>query len=70
MEGQAGFSDVNEQLKELSAKGDQLERLNVILDFELFRRADLEQAIPRADGSCGGRPQFSHMFMVIRNPAD
>jgi IS5 family transposase len=62
MRGQAGFFDVDERLKELSAKGDHLERLTAIIDFELFR-ADLEQAVPRAGRSRGGRPAFDHVFM-------
>ena len=37
MRGQAGFFDVDERLKELSAKGDDLERLSAIVDFEAFR---------------------------------
>jgi len=48
MAGQFGFFDVDERLKQLSAKGDGLERLNVVVDFELFR-ADLERAVPRSD---------------------
>lgn len=40
MHGQAGFFDVDERLKQLSAKGDSLERLAQVIDFELFR-ADL-----------------------------
>ena len=55
MRGQAGFFDVEGRLKELSAKGDALERLNAVVDFGLFR-ADLERAVPRSDGSKGGRP--------------
>ena len=62
MRGQAGFFDVDERLKELSAKGDNLERLNGIVDFELFR-PDLARAVPRSDGSKGGRPPFDHVFM-------
>jgi IS5 family transposase len=62
MRGQAGFFDIDERLKELSAKGDDLERLNAIVDFELFR-PDLERAVPRSDGSRGGRPPFDHVFM-------
>src|SRR3569833_4041364 len=62
MRGQAGIFDVDERLKELSAKGDHLERLTAIIDFELFR-ADLEQAVPRAGRSRGGRPAFDHVFM-------
>jgi hypothetical protein len=38
MKGQAEFFDVDERLRQLSAKGDSLERLNAIVDFELFRR--------------------------------
>ena len=52
--GQAGFFDVDERLKQLSAKGDSLERLNAVIDFERFR-ADLERAVPRADRVKGGR---------------
>ena len=62
MRGQAGFFDIDERLKELSAKGDTLERLNGLVDFELFR-PDLERAVPRADRSRGGRPPFDHVFM-------
>ena len=56
------FFDVEERLKELSAKGDALERLNAVVDFGLFR-ADLERAAPRSDGSKGGRPAFDHVLM-------
>src|SRR5215469_372609 len=62
MRGQAGFFDVEERLKELSAKGDELERLNAVVDFELFR-ADLERAVPRSDRAKGGRPAFDHVLM-------
>src|SRR5579864_2764944 len=62
MRGQAGFFDVEERLKELSAKGDALERLTAVVDFGLFR-ADLERAVPRSDGSKGGRPAFDHVLM-------
>jgi hypothetical protein len=53
MGGQDGFFDVGERLKELSAKADDLERLNAIVDFEIFR-ADLVRSVPRSDGSKGG----------------
>lgn len=43
--GSAGFFDVDERLKEASAKGDALERLGPIVDFELFRPA-LSRAAP------------------------
>jgi transposase, IS5 family len=62
MRGQAGFFDVDERLRELSAKGDSLERLKAVVDFELFR-ADLERAVPRSDRAKGGRPPFDHVLM-------
>src|SRR5260221_12145993 len=62
MRGQPGFFDIEERLKELSAKGDELERLNTVVDFELFR-CDLERAVPRSDRSKGGRPAFGHVLM-------
>src|SRR5215207_5211687 len=64
MRGQVGFFDVDQRLKELSAKGDALERLNAIVDFEAFR-PDLARAVPRSDGSKGGRPAFDHVFILI-----
>ncbi len=62
MRGQAGFFDFDERLTELSAKGDALERLSTIIDFELFR-PNLAHAVPRSDGSKGGRPAFDLVFM-------
>ncbi len=62
MRGQAGFFDIDERLKQLSAKGDSLERLSTVVDFELFR-ADLERAVPRSDRSKGGRPPFALVLM-------
>jgi transposase, IS5 family len=62
MRGEAGFFDVDERLRQISAKGDSLERLNAVIDFELFR-ADLERAVPRADRVKGGRPAFDHVLM-------
>ncbi|MCU0987958.1 MAG: IS5 family transposase [Acetobacteraceae bacterium] len=59
---QPGFFDVEERLRELSAKGDDLERIAVLVDFGVFR-AELEQAVPRADGTKGGRPAFGHVLM-------
>ncbi len=60
--GSLDFFDVDERLKDISAKGDDLERLNQIVDFEVFR-ADLEHAAPRSDRSKGGRPPYDHILM-------
>jgi hypothetical protein len=59
MRGEPGFFDIDERLKELSAKGDDLERLKAIVDFELFR-PDLECAVPRSARAKGGRPPYDH----------
>lgn len=58
----AGFFDVEERLAGLSRKGDDLERLAAVVDFELFR-PELERAVPRADRAKGGRPPFDHVLM-------
>ena len=62
MRGDPGFFDIDERLKALSAKGDDLERLKGIVDFEIFR-GDLERAAPRADRAKGGRPPYDHVLM-------
>jgi transposase, IS5 family len=57
-----GLFDVDARLRELSAKGDDLERISGLVDFEMFR-PELERAVPRSDGSKGGRPAFDHVLM-------
>ena len=57
-----GLFDLEERLAGLSAKGDGLERLSAMVDFELFR-PELERAVPRADRSQGGRPPSDHVLM-------
>ena len=47
MRGQPGFFDVDQRVSHLSAKGDALERLGAIVNFELFR-ANLARAVPRS----------------------
>jgi IS5 family transposase len=59
---QSGFFDVEERLRELSAKGDDLERIAALVEFGQFR-PELEQAVPRGDGSKGGRPSFDRVLM-------
>jgi IS5 family transposase len=57
MRGQRGFWDIEERLKELSAEGDPLEKLDATVDFEMFRPV-LRKALRRGDASKGGRPGF------------
>ncbi len=57
MQGQSGFFDFEDRLKELSAEGDPLERLSETVDFEIFRPV-LTKALHRRDPSKGGRPGF------------
>ena len=57
-----GLFDIDERLADLSAKGDDLERVTSLVDFEMFRPA-LENAVPRADRTKGGRPAFDHVLM-------
>ena len=57
MPKQAGFWSVEERLREVSARGDRLEKLLKIVDFELFQ-AVLSEALGPVDGSKGGRPPF------------
>ena len=54
---QAGFWDVEDRLRELSAQGDPLEKLSATVDFEIFR-SDLVVALGPRDPSKGGRPGF------------
>jgi IS5 family transposase len=51
-----------DRLQQLSAKGDDLERIAQAVDFEMFR-AELDRAVPRSDGSKGGRPSFDRVLM-------
>jgi len=62
MAGQPGFFDNEERLKALSAAGDPLERLALVVDFEVFRDA-LEVALSRSDRSKGGRPPYDPVVM-------
>jgi IS5 family transposase len=57
MAGQRGFWEVEERLKELSAEGDPLEKLDATVDFELFRPV-LRKALGGSHPSKGGRPGF------------
>jgi IS5 family transposase len=62
MAGQPGFFDGEDRLKALSAAGDPLERLSLVVDFEVFR-GELEAALSRSDRSKGGRPPYDPVMM-------
>jgi transposase, IS5 family len=62
MAGQPGFFDVDRRYGALSAAGDPLERLALVIDFELFRD-ELEAALDRSDRAKGGRPPYDPVLM-------
>src|SRR5262245_15357182 len=60
--GAVRFFYVEEQVKEVPVNVFGLERLTAVVNFALFR-GELERAVPRSDGSKGGRPAFDHVLM-------
>jgi IS5 family transposase len=62
MSGSSGLFDLDERYAALSASGDPLERLSLVVDFEIFRPL-LNQALCRSDGSKGGRPPIDPVMM-------
>src|SRR6201981_1512447 len=59
----AGVFGIDERLPEVSAQGDELERIKGLVTFVNFR-SDLEAAVPRADRSKGGRLPYDCVFML------
>jgi IS5 family transposase len=62
MRGQAGFFDVDERLKQLSANGDSLERLNAVVDSSCSGRISNARCHARTARKAG-RPWFDHVLM-------
>jgi IS5 family transposase len=62
MAGQPGFFDRDERYAALLAAGDPLERLAMVVDFELLR-PELEAALERSDRARGGRPTYDAVLM-------
>lgn len=62
MRGQAGFWDLDERYQRLSAVGDPLERLYMIIPWSVFEKP-LVKAMKRSDGAKGGRPPFPSVLM-------
>ena len=73
MAGQPGLFDWDRRYAALSAAGDPLERLALVIDFELFR-AELDAALDRSDRAKGGRPPYDAVLMfkvhVLRSHGD
>ena len=57
-----GFFDLDDRYAALSATGDPLERLSLVVDFEMFR-PDLDAALKRSDRAKGGRPPMDAVMM-------
>jgi transposase, IS5 family len=62
MAGQPGLFDWDLRYAALSAAGDPLERLSLVIDFELFR-AELDAGLDRSDRAKGGRPPYDAVLM-------
>ena len=62
MAGQPGFFDLDRRYGALSAACDPLERLALVVDFELFR-PELDAALERSDRAKGGRPPYDAVLM-------
>lgn len=62
MRGQAGFWDIDERYARLSASGDPLEKLNMVVPWEIFRKP-LDKALKRSDRARGGRPPYDTLMM-------
>ena len=62
MADQRGFFDLDERYAALSKAGDPLERLSMVIDFEVFR-PELDAVLQRSDGTKGGRPPMDAVMM-------
>ena len=57
-----GLFDYQDRLKELEKKQTVLDRLNLVIDWELFRTT-LEEQLDYSDQKKGGRPPYDPVFM-------
>jgi hypothetical protein len=51
-----GLFDIDARLRELSAKGDDLERVNALVDFEAFRPSSSTRSRARIGRRAAARP--------------
>jgi len=64
MNQQRGFFDEQERLQKLSTQGDPLEKLNAMMDWEIFR-PPLRRCFKKEPKGPGGRPPFDYVLMFI-----
>lgn len=62
MRAQKGFFDEDDRLNILSRLGDSLEKLNKVVDFEIFRH-DITAVFEKKSKGSGGRPPFDYVMM-------
>ena len=62
MNQQRGFFDEQDRLEKLSQQGDPLEKLNALIDWEIFR-PQLKRCFKREAKGPGGRPPFDYVLM-------
>jgi IS5 family transposase len=62
MNEQRGFFDEQDRLEKLSRQGDPLEKLNSLIDWEMFR-PQLEKCFRKEPKGPGGRPPFDYVLM-------
>jgi transposase, IS5 family len=59
---QPGFFDLADRYESLTTFGDPLEKLNKVIDFEIFRKA-IEKSLPFTERLKGGRPPYDAVMM-------
>jgi IS5 family transposase len=59
---QRGFFDETDRLEQLSAMGDPLEKLNKVINWQIFRPELTRVFVKEAKGP-GGRPPFDYVMM-------
>ncbi len=60
--GQSTFFDYEDRLEKLSKLGDNLEKLNSRIDWEMFRPI-INKVFRKKDKVLGGRPPYDYILM-------
>ncbi len=63
MKQQKGFFDESYRLERLTELGDSLEKLNSVIDWEIFREP-LSKIFDKKDKTDRGRPAFDRVMML------